>query len=155
EGEGWRVKLIDFGLAQKQRGERATTASAAATAYSLGGTAEYGAPEQLGKLLGVTVGPYTDVYGFGKTCCCALVGTTQPLRKHWKQIPDPLADLLEQCLHESPAERFGDFTEVITRLKPATPVAPPPPKATPADESSWWRQKPTARTQEKRDVSEP
>src|SRR5205823_1691435 len=43
EGEGWRVKLIDFGLAQKQRGEEATTASAAATAYSLGGTAEYGA----------------------------------------------------------------------------------------------------------------
>jgi hypothetical protein len=122
DAAGWRVKLIDFGLAQKQRGDRA--ASASATTYSPGGTAEYAAPEQLGKLPGVPVGSASDVYGFAKTCCFALFGTVQPLRKHWHEIPEALADLLEHCLHEAPAERIGNFEDVLRRLKPAT--VPPP-----------------------------
>jgi serine/threonine protein kinase len=50
---------------------------------SIAGTIEYAAPEQMGKLKGVAVGPSSDVYGFGKTCCFALFGTAQPTFQHW------------------------------------------------------------------------
>ena len=54
-------------------------------------------------------------------------------------IPEALADLLEQCLHESPAERIGSFEEVLQCLKPPAVEAPQPAKATPAQETQWWR----------------
>jgi serine/threonine protein kinase len=128
EGDGarWRIKLIDFGLALKQSVLRTTVSNPAARAktimgYSVAGTVDYAAPEQMGRLPGVAVGPYTDVYGFGKTCCHALFRTVQPLRKHWREIPEPLADLLEQCLSESPEERLANFTEVLKRIGEGTP----------------------------------
>jgi serine/threonine protein kinase len=141
EGNTWRVKLIDFGLAQKQRGDRTGTA----TTYQVAGTAEYAAPEQLGRLPGVAVGPHTDVYGFAKTCCFALFGTTQPLRKHWHSIPETLADLLEQCLNESPKERIADFAEVLDGLKPIPIVKPTSEPAAAAPQ--WWRQPPPSPAQ--------
>jgi WD40 repeat protein len=148
EGEGWRVKLIDFGLAMKQRSQTTATAARSQTTYSAGGTAEYAAPEQLGRLPGTPVGPYTDVYGFGKTCCQALFGTTQPLRKHWRELPEDLADLLEQCLVESPQERIANFEEVLKRLRkpgrsPQQTEAPAPPAGT---EPQWWRTPPRGTT---------
>jgi tRNA A-37 threonylcarbamoyl transferase component Bud32 len=149
DGSGWRVKLIDFGLALKQSVLTGTAANTAArlrtvTGYSIGGTLDYAAPEQMGRLPGVAVGPYTDVYGFGKTCCYALFKTANPLRKHWSQLPDALADLLEQCLQEQPAERLAGFDAVLDGLTkltgrptaPATPVKPAPPsQAEPAQSS--------------------
>lgn len=108
----WDVKLIDFGLALKQA-ERRSASHASKTGGSAG-TTEYAAPEQLGKLEGVPVGPQTDVFGFGKTACFALFNTTSPLLKHWKSIPQPLAELLERCLNEKPEDRPRDFT-VIAR----------------------------------------
>jgi serine/threonine protein kinase len=140
DGPGWRVKLIDFGLALKQSVLTGTAANTAArlrtvTGYSVGGTLDYAAPEQMGRLPGVAVGPHTDVYGFGKTCCYALFKTANPLRKHWREIPDALADLLEQCLHEQPAERLPGFDAVLQGLAkltsppvvPVTVVKPVPP----------------------------
>src|SRR5581483_5369088 len=83
---------------------------------SIAGTLEYGAPEQMGKLKGVPVGPYSDVYGFGKTCCFALFGTAQPTYHHWQKLPRHLADLLGRCLAEQPRERPQDFAAVLREL---------------------------------------
>lgn len=173
ESDGcWRVKVIDFGLALKQQVLQSSTATRAKTTmgYSIAGTLEYAAPEQMGKLPDVAVGPYTDVYGWARTCCHALFKTVQPLRKHWRDIPDTLADLLEQCLSESPAERLQDFSQVLEGLTalsqpgpqpvaatsaatgskaPSLPEWMPPEPSKPADipvskhrPSDWWRETP-------------
>jgi serine/threonine protein kinase len=173
EGDGgrWRIKLIDFGLALKQSVLKTTVSNPGARAktimgYSVAGTVDYAAPEQMGRLPGVAVGPYTDVYGFGKTCCHSLFRTVQPLRKHWREIPEPLADLLEQCLSESPEERLANFTKVLKRLADVTPSTnllgdaanlvtkvlkqvadvipaaekpPEPPPRPPERKHEWWR----------------
>src|SRR5262249_34834355 len=99
DGDLWRVKLIDFGLALKPELLRVSLAAtaggrtASALAAQVAGTLDYAAPEQLGRLPGVAVGPAADVFGFARTCCYALFGTPQPLRKHWAALPEKLADL--------------------------------------------------------------
>ena len=97
ENKCWQVKLIDFGLALQRRGLQSTAGNAAhdSTGVSgVAGTVDYAAPEQLGRLKGVSVGPYSDVYGFAKTCCYALFGVAQPLPRHWQSVPPALAQLL-------------------------------------------------------------
>lgn len=126
------MKLIDFGLALKPsviHASAGTPADRSRTAIggSVAGTLDYGAPEQMGRLTGVSVGPYSDVYGFGKTCCYALFKTVQPMRKHWKQVPEPLADLLEQCLEERPEERPAHFGPVLEKLTELTGKSRPEP----------------------------
>src|SRR5262249_37512876 len=73
-------------------------------------------PEQMGRLPHVTVGPYSDVYGFGKTCCYALFRTTQPLPRHWQGLPPALADLLGRCLEETPDRRPAGFGLVLRQF---------------------------------------
>jgi DNA polymerase len=116
--EPHQVKLIDFGLALRRSGRETMLASAASTitGSSIAGTLEYAAPEQMGKLAGVAVSPASDVYGFARTCCYALFQTPQPLPRHWRSIPTDLADLLENCLEEDPANRPRDFAQVLARL---------------------------------------
>src|SRR5205823_6178728 len=69
EGDQWRVKVIDFGLAlRKQIVE--TSMGALSTGISIlgdsvAGTLKYAPPEQMGELRGVKPGPYSDVYAFG------------------------------------------------------------------------------------------
>ena len=121
----WKVKVIDFGLALKQQVMHDRSVSAAVhqqttLGYSIAGTMDYGAPEQMGKLPGVAVGPYTDVFGFARTCCYALFNTVNPLRKHWRDIPEDLADVLEPCLSEDPKERLQTFAEVLQAMQPLT-----------------------------------
>src|SRR5260221_13782842 len=107
----------------------------------------------MGRLPGAAVGPAADVYGFAKTCCFALFQTPQPLRKHWKSVPDGLADLLEQCLAENPKERPANFAEVLDRLGQPQPTQSAPVKpwrstmfpdyAPPApSESKFWKAPP-------------
>jgi serine/threonine protein kinase len=120
DGTGWRVKLIDFGLALKQSvveaGVSTARRSKTLTGSSIAGTLDYAAPEQMGKLPGVSAGVYSDIYGFGKTCCYALFKTTQPLPKHWKALPTQLAELLEKCLEGEPKARPQDFSQVLSEL---------------------------------------
>src|SRR5262249_24615011 len=123
-----QVKLIDFGLAMKRTGRETLLAtSATLTGSSIAGTLDYAAPEQMGKLPGVPVRPASDVYGFGKTCCYALFQTPQPLLRHWRSVPDHLAELLESCLEDRPEQRPQDFGAVLARLGGAEPPAPAPP----------------------------
>ncbi len=68
EGSAWRVKVIDFGLALglKALQSAATTNKLGRTVVgsSIAGTPDYAPPEQLGKLTGVPVGRYSDIYSF-------------------------------------------------------------------------------------------
>jgi DNA polymerase len=133
------VKLIDFGLALRRTGRETMLAtSTTLTGRSIAGTLEYAAPEQMGKLPGVSVGPTSDVFGFARTCCYALFQTPQPLLRYWRSVPAELAELLETCLEEKPEQRPRDFQMVLNRLdalgapsassRPAIslPVASPP-----------------------------
>jgi uracil-DNA glycosylase family 4 len=140
--DGWQVKLIDFGLALRHDSLPSTAVSSKTLhGSSIAGTLDYAAPEQMGKLSGVTVGPTADVYGFARTCCYALFGTPQPLPRHWRSLPQPLADLLEQCLEEKPEQRPA-FPTVLQRLPrsgaagkcplPVVETAPTAPAADPA-----------------------
>jgi WD40 repeat protein len=123
---GWNVKLIDFGLALRRDADSETVRKMAQggtlVGSSIAGTLDYGAPEQMGRLAGVSVGAYSDIYGFGKTCCLALFKTTQPLPRHWQSVPHDLALLLEQCLEEAPKQRPPDFTVVLKRLSNLCPT---------------------------------
>ena len=145
DGAQWRVKLIDFGLALKQQVLNGSLPAKTVTGSSVAGTRDYAAPEQMGQLPGVGVTPRSDLYGFGKTCCYALFRTVQPQRKHWRAVPEALADLLEQCMAETPTERPADFAEVLTRLEAmkAPAVAAPAAPAASAD-APFWKAKPAA-----------
>jgi serine/threonine protein kinase len=117
--KGWETRLIDFGLAMRAPAKGSTARSSldrTLAGSSIAGTLEYAAPEQMGKLKGVAVGTYSDVYGFGKTCCFALFGTAQPTFRHWQTIPRELADLLGRCIDEQPGARPRDFAAVLREL---------------------------------------
>jgi serine/threonine protein kinase len=166
------VQLIDFGLALRQDSLRDSVRHTETLAgASIAGTLDYAAPEQMGKLPGTPAGKYSDVYGFGKTCCFALFGTPQPLLKHWQSVPAQLADLLGLCLAEKPAERPVDFGVVLRCLGhvegtvgyglagdraaprgPKTPAEPPgaweerrPPKAAPSRTPAFVADRPAPR----------
>jgi serine/threonine protein kinase len=119
--EGWQVKVIDFGLALQQKVVRTSMNASTATRNktlvggSIAGTLDYAAPEQMGKR-NDPVGLYSDIYGWAKTCCYTLFQTTQPLFTHWQSIPLPLAQVLERCLAENPAQRTQSFADVLERL---------------------------------------
>jgi uracil-DNA glycosylase family 4 len=132
EDGGWQVKLIDFGLALKREGRDTLRAgSHTLVGNSIAGTLDYAAPEQMGRIAGASVRPCSDVYGFGRTMCYALFQTPQPLLRHWRSIPAPLAELLENCLEDQPASRPQDFKDVLARLNALSTGAAPPPVTLP------------------------
>jgi serine/threonine protein kinase len=121
DGPAWQVKLIDFGLALRQKAVQSTSQGPdlrgqTVAGVSMAGALDYAAPEQMGRLPGMAVTPAADVYGFAKTCCFALFGTPQPRRQHWQSIPGPLAELLDGCLAEQPRERPSSIAWVRERL---------------------------------------
>ncbi|MEI7688054.1 MAG: serine/threonine-protein kinase, partial [Planctomycetota bacterium] len=81
-GDNWNVKIIDFGLALRNKTIETSIAAKAAghtvLNKSVAGTIKYAPPEQLGELNGTKPGPYSDVYSFGKMCCYAMFNTTEP-----------------------------------------------------------------------------
>ncbi len=143
--KGWEVRLIDFGLAMRAPAKGSTRRSSldrTLAGASFAGTLEYAAPEQIGKLAGVAVGPHSDVYGFAKTCCFALFGTASPTFQHWQQLPPALADLLSRCLAEQPSERLANFAAFLRILdKMASAGAEPRP-------ASWQVEEPPPRRAE-------
>jgi formylglycine-generating enzyme required for sulfatase activity len=145
----WEVKVIDFGLALRTRTVQqslAQTNGRSVLGSSAAGTLKYAPPEQMDELPGIQPGPYSDVYSFGKLCCFALFGRTEPRTRQLKQVSESLAELLEECIEHLPQDRPADFAEVQERFgqsaqkssppssTPATPFAvakPAPPKETP------------------------
>ncbi|MEI8296222.1 MAG: protein kinase, partial [Alphaproteobacteria bacterium] len=123
-GPQWAVKLIDFGLAMQQKVSDVSTVAQLKTGStmsgnlvdnSITGTIDYAAPEQIGRR-SEKVGKYSDAFGWAKMCCYTLFKTTQPLRTHWKNIPEDIADLLERCLNEDPKLRPNNFSVIIDAL---------------------------------------
>jgi formylglycine-generating enzyme required for sulfatase activity/tRNA A-37 threonylcarbamoyl transferase component Bud32 len=132
EGGAWAVKVIDFGLALR-REQVAVSLLTADTFSALGGsvvgTLKYAPPEQRGDLLNVAPCPASDVYAFGKLCCHALFGTTEPRSRQLKTVPDELRELLERCIEHRPEDRYPSFEpvlEVLDRLGAPAPAAPAP-----------------------------
>jgi serine/threonine protein kinase len=115
------VKLIDFGLAMPQKVvgstvRQADTLARSVVGTSIAGTLDYAAPEQMGKLPGVSVSPASDVFGFGRTCLYALFQTPNISYTQWKEIEGPLADLLGPCVEEQPRRRPPNFEVVLRKL---------------------------------------
>ncbi|MFO0799280.1 MAG: protein kinase [Gemmataceae bacterium] len=117
-GRRWDVRVIDFGLAMPAAAlsDRSTARGLTVYGSAIAGTLDYAAPEQLGKLPGVKVGPAADVYGFAKTLCFALFKTTEPTNRHYNQLPPRMADLIGRCLSREPDERPRGFGEVQAEL---------------------------------------
>jgi serine/threonine protein kinase len=124
EPDGWRTKIIDFGLALKRETVEAVAGVSTSQRHkslassSIAGTLDYAAPEQMGRLPGVPIGPYSDVYGWGKTLCYALFKTPTPISRHFKnkEVPDKLRELLEACIDDEPPHRPQTFADVLQRL---------------------------------------
>jgi serine/threonine protein kinase/F0F1-type ATP synthase assembly protein I len=134
---GLRVKLIDFGLAMRQRAVHSTITNASALSntirgQSIAGTLDYASPEQMGKLPGEAVSRKSDVYGFGRTLCFALFGTPNPTFSHWLKLQDEqFRELINECITESPKTRPDGFPTILDRLgwtsahqPQAVPLAP-------------------------------
>ena len=116
DSSGWHVKLIDFGLALRRDASRETVSSwKTLRGSSIAGTLGYAAPEQMGKTEGAKVGPYSDVYGFGKTCYYALLGTPEPDDDE-KEPASPLAKTSEQLHCAAIGKRIQVFADVLQRL---------------------------------------
>jgi formylglycine-generating enzyme required for sulfatase activity/tetratricopeptide (TPR) repeat protein len=118
---GWRVKVIDFGLALRRQTVETSMARGSegdtVLGRSVAGTVLYAPPEQMGHLPGIKPGPYSDVYAFGKTCCYALFRTTEPKSRHWAGIPRELAEVLERCTEQELEHRLANFEPVLGVLK--------------------------------------
>jgi serine/threonine protein kinase len=145
----WEAKIIDFGLALRRQ---TVTVSATDTppdhslrGEDVAGTVRYAPPEQLGETPGIYPGPYSDVYSFGKLCCFALFGTTEPRSRQLKSVPDLLRELLESCM-EQVEHRLYDFDRVLRVLdvidgkpspspEPSRVVRPAPVQRSPATPS--------------------
>ena len=52
------------------------------------------------------------MYAFGKLCCHALFGTTEPRTRQLKTVPDDLRELLERCIEHRPEDRYPGFDPV-------------------------------------------
>jgi tetratricopeptide (TPR) repeat protein len=116
----WRVKLIDFGLALKQSTLEHTVHSPGdgektVAGGSIAGTLDYAAPEQMGKLPGVGLGPHSDVYGFGRTCYYALLGIADADDRQKAKLPASWRKFLADCTAHPP-HRVADFGVVLRRL---------------------------------------
>jgi formylglycine-generating enzyme required for sulfatase activity len=128
----WDVRVIDFGLAVRyESAYRASMNHASGRSTerdrSLTGSLDFAPPEQRGKLPGVRVGPYSDVYAFGKTCLWLLFRTTDPKGGHWKRIPeevrDPLRELLEAATAEELTPDPAQGEHQVLRLPTFDPIA--------------------------------
>jgi serine/threonine-protein kinase len=119
-----QVKVIDLGQAAK----------AGAVKTRIQGTPDFMAPEQV-KCLPVTV--KTDVFNFGATMYFCLAGRKLPTLFNIKKgqnsflldtkidsprdlnanIPEPLSNLVMECVRTNPAKRPEDMAELIRRLE--------------------------------------
>lgn len=124
EGSLWKIKLIDFGLAFRRQtletSRNVGLTSKTIFGDSLAGTIKYAPPEQMGELKGVTPGPYSDVYSFGKLCCYALFKTTEPTDRLWNTMPErgrlKLREMLDKCREKELEHRLPSFEPVLKVL---------------------------------------
>ncbi len=127
-----RLYLLDFG-AVKQVTSAASGGSSTGI-YSIG----FAPPEQMA---GGQVYPSTDLYALAVTMITLLTGkqpgqlfdsySNQFQWRHYVQVSDTLADVLDRMLLSAPNQRFQSAQEVRDALRPpqtplSLPVSPPP-----------------------------
>ncbi|GEM_PF-5358681 len=120
---GWKIKIIDFGLslkltpAEKEAALRSQGQSIIGSSYA--GTHKFAPPEQTGERPGVEIKPYSDIFSFGKILTYLLFGTTQATPRNWRELgyDHLLTDLIDACVQEEPAKRPQSFMEVMELLK--------------------------------------
>ena len=124
----WYVKVIDFGLTLRFSAVQARVSTAVSQRTSrdrrIVGTLEFASPEQMG-LIQWKVGPWSDVYSFGKTLQEALFRTTQPTGRNWRTLPEEyratFQELLECCVERDPAHRRQGFQPILEALSGFNP----------------------------------
>jgi serine/threonine protein kinase len=133
------VKVMDFGIAKRQSAMGATKASTSI------GSPLYMAPEQI---LGLPVDCRTDVYALGITLYHLLSGQLpfnprgkteysvlnahvndlpEPPTVHFRDIPQPLVDVVMRSLAKEPEARFqtaDDFMRALPDVTPPNAAAP-------------------------------
>lgn len=134
--EGDKAYVADFGLARNNRGDPLTLTG------GLMGTPHYMAPEQAEDPR--TVDTRADIYSYGATFYHVLTGQTPFSGESWFSIllshkSEPLIspksrnpslsarlnDCLERCLAKSPRDRFKDFADIATHLRPGAGAEAP------------------------------
>ncbi|KOR30542.1 hypothetical protein TI04_05320 [Achromatium sp. WMS2] len=86
---------------------------------SLGGTFQYSAPEQLGNIKAL-IGPWSDVYAFGKTLSKALFLVPNPSLRNYRDLGEHvLVDLIGDCIVDNPKERLQNFAPILHQLPAA------------------------------------
>ena len=131
-GDGWKAKIIDFGLALRKQTIKTSmetrTAGHTILGDSVAGTIKYAPPEQMGEMKGVKPGPYSDVYSFGKLCCYVLFKTTEPTDRLWMTIPENvrtnLREMLDKCRENELEHRLPNFDPVLKVLNALDPFQP-------------------------------
>lgn len=111
------VKIIDFGLGMQMRTPESEYSAASLVGQSLVGTRQYAPPEQTGEFPEAPQGFWSDIYSFGRVACRCLWGTTEPRRRHWKSLPEPLATLLEETIEQDFRLRPDKFEDILLVLK--------------------------------------
>ena len=116
------IKIIDLGQ----------SCHIGTTKQRIQGTPDYIAPEQVHRK---PLGPKTDIFNLGATMYWALTGRNIPTmipkndnvglqqprecpapNRIRRQIPDPLSDLVMDCIQEDPSKRPAGMNDLITRL---------------------------------------
>jgi hypothetical protein len=134
------VKLVDFGIAQRERlpsaDEPLLVRAPRSEADAAFGTPAYMSPEQI---LGETVDARSDLFSLGVVLYQLLAGArpfdregeenkraaaqrirrdpARPLRERAPEVPRPLERLVMRCLEKLPGDRFASADELADRLE--------------------------------------
>jgi formylglycine-generating enzyme required for sulfatase activity len=122
EGGRWQVKIIDFGLALKQRTIIETSQAGGLgrktiLSAEVAGTLDYAPPEQLGKSSD-PVKEYSDIYAFARLFYAMCFLTPRPDDdEREKTLPADLRSLLSRCTSDKVGKREPSFDKVVPILK--------------------------------------
>jgi serine/threonine protein kinase len=98
---GWRVKLIDFGIAVLADDPAAAILPGEPRPFTLG----FGAPEQHGPTQHERLTTAADLYGLGRTILFCLCGQPDPPGDQRDLLPAGLASIVANCLASDPGLR--------------------------------------------------
>lgn len=113
---GDRLRLCDFGIANGQTVQGDTLTRAGTQLFSK----DFVSPEQAKSL--EAADKRSDIYSFGASLFYLSTGeaisySPSENAQFLKQMPDPLAQFIEDCTHFDPNERIADGTELVLKFR--------------------------------------
>jgi serine/threonine protein kinase/Tol biopolymer transport system component len=134
----WRVKIVDFGLARRQRTSQDSTTMDMTDEGTVLGTAGYMSPEQVRR---ETVDHRSDLFSLGvvlhEMCsgkrAFSGASSIEVMNAVLKEqpaelpasVPPALALIVRRCLEKDPARRFQSAADLGFALQPSSPSLPP------------------------------